>query len=570
MAKPAGSTAAAADTASAAKPAPAAKTAARPPAAASKPKTAAKPRAKRDASDKPSPAPAPAAAKTSGAARGVSAMGERLMARMRKEKIVTHADIIREIGKGPKGPRVIAAFDFDGTLLGGFSGVMLMQERMRRKEVNRAEIADNLSSTVKAITRRMEGHEVITRGFTHWAGKSEAEMEELAAHLFETKIQDKVFPEMRAILDAHRKAGHTIVVATAATRFQVEGVVKALGVDNLLCTQVEVVDGKLTGKLVGDSLFGPGKVEALKRFIATHGCDFEDTHFYADGDEEIGLMETVGHPHPVNPSRKLAQAAKANRWAVLRLESRGGDKAGNYVRGIAGLMSILPIAPAGLAVGVLTRDKRQASNIILPTWVQAQLDLAGIKLRVSGRRNLHARRPAVFIFNHRNNHDGMFVALLIRTDIMGVGKKEIGQNPIGKLGTTIVPTILIDRGAGDPRAAAEALKPAIDAVKKGYSIMLAPEGTRVRGHHNSVGPFKKGAFHMAMGAGIPLIPVVIRNALDVGSRDGPMRAGTVDIAVLPPIPVDDWTKENMAEKIEGVRQRFIDTLNDWPEPDEEE
>ncbi|MET0178991.1 MAG: lysophospholipid acyltransferase family protein, partial [Novosphingobium sp.] len=278
---------------------------------------------------------------------------------------------------------------------------------------------------------------------------------------------------------------------------------------------------------------------------------------------------TVGHPHPVNPSRKLAQAAKANRWAVLRLDSRGGDKAGNYVRGIAGLMSILPIAPAALMAGVLTREKRQASNILLPTWIQAQLDLAGIKLRVTGRKNLHARRPAVFIFNHRNNHDGMFVALLVRTDIMGIGKKEIGQNPIGKLSTMIVPTILIDRGSGDPKAAAEALQPAVEAIKKGYSIMLAPEGTRVRGHHNSVGQFKKGAFHIAMAAGIPIVPVVIRNALDVGSRDGPMRAGTVDIAVLPPVSTDGWTRENMADRIEEVRRMYIDTLADWPEPDAE-
>jgi putative phosphoserine phosphatase/1-acylglycerol-3-phosphate O-acyltransferase len=177
----------------------------------------------------------------------------------------------------------------------------------------------------------------------------------------------------------------------------------------------------------------------------------------------------------------------------------------------------------------------------------------------------------VFIFNHRNNYDGSFVAALVRTDYVSIAKADMAKNPVGKLVASIMPTVFIERGSGDPQSAAAALQPVVDAVGRGYSIMLAPEGTRVAGHLNSVGPFKKGAFHMAMAAGIPVVPVVIRNALDVASRDAAaMRAGTVDIAVLPPISVEDWTLENMNEKVEEVRQVFIETLNNWPEPDEDE
>ncbi|MET0251191.1 MAG: HAD-IB family hydrolase [Novosphingobium sp.] len=494
---------------------------------------------------------------------------ERRKLRKQPEKLSTAPDIIQEIAAGPQGPSVIAAFDFDGTLLGGLSGAMLMQERFRRKDVKRAEITDQISSTFKMMTKKMEGHELVTRSFMHWAGKTKEEMEDLAEHLFETKIQDSIFPEMREIMAAHRAAGHTIVVATAATRYQVERMVKELGVDHLLCTEVEIVDGKLTGRLVGESLFGAGKAEALKRFISEHGGHFDDTHFYADGSEEIGLMETVGHPHPVNAGRQLGEAAKKNGWPVLRLTSRGSAKPKQVARGIAGLMKIVPIMQAGLAIGLLTKDKRQASNHIMPAWIQAQFDKSEVKLRVSGRKNLHARRPAVFIFNHRNNYDGMIAAVLIRTDVAGVGKKDIGKNPIGKLGTMVVPTVLVERGGGDPQKAAEMMQPLVDAVEQGYSIMVSPEGTRVRGHHGSVGTFKKGAFHMAMAAGIPIIPIVIRNALDVASRDGALRPGTVDVAVLPPVPIDDWTRENLAEKVESVRQLYISTLNDWPAPDED-
>ncbi|MET0180887.1 MAG: HAD-IB family hydrolase, partial [Novosphingobium sp.] len=496
---------------------------------------------------------------------------ENLLVRMRKEKLATADEVIREIEKGPKGPRIVAAFDFDGTLVGGYTGVMLLQERIRRKEVNLAEIADTAGVTFKAMTRLLEANDVVSHSMAQWAGKTQEEMEELSAHLYENQIQDSVFPEMRRILAAHRAAGHTIVVATSASRYQVAPTVEALGIDQLLCTVVEVAEGKLTGKLVGDSLFGPGKVAAIERFVAENGSTLADTHFYADGDEEVGLMEAVGHPHPVNPGSKLAQTARARRWPVLRLESRGSTKPLHLVRSIGGMLSIMPILQAGVAVGLLTRNKRAMGNIVMPTWIAAQLSLAGVKLRVSGRRNLHVRRPAVFIFNHRNNFDGSFVAALVKTDYVAIAKKEMASNPIGKLTSLLLPTVFIDRDKSGAKSAAETLAPVVEAIDKGFSVMLAPEGTRVKGNLESVGEFKKGAFHIAMAGGIPLIPVVIRNALDVAAHSaGAMRPGTVDLAVLPPVPVDDWSLGTLDKHVAEVRQMFIDTLRDWPEPDDED
>ena len=99
--------------------------------------------------------------------------------------------------------------------------------------------------------------------------------------------------------------------------------------------------------------------------------------------------------------------------------------------------------------------------------------------------------------------------------------------------------------------------------------MIAPEGTRVRDMTVNLGPFKKGAFHMARTLGVPVIPIVIRNALDVAGRDAVMlRSGTVDIAVLPPVHTNGWTERNTGQKAEEVRQMFIDTLKDWPDADD--
>src|SRR5699024_315903 len=99
---------------------------------------------------------------------------------------------------------------------------------------------------------------------------------------------------------------------------------------------------------------------------------------------------------------------------------------------------------------------------------------------------------------------------------------------------------------------------------KGLSVLIAPEGTRL--DTREVGPFKKGAFRIAMAAGIPVVPIVIRNAELLGGRDAmAINPATVDAAVLPPIPTTDWTLDDIDERIARVRQLYLDTLADWPD-----
>jgi putative phosphoserine phosphatase/1-acylglycerol-3-phosphate O-acyltransferase len=71
-----------------------------------------------------------------------------------------------------------------------------------------------------------------------------------------------------------------------------------------------------------------------------------------------------------------------------------------------------------------------------------------------------------------------------------------------------------------------------------------------------------------MSAGIPIVPIVIRNAEHVAARNASMlHPGTVDIAVFPPIPTDDWTVRTLPRRITAIRQLYVDTLADWPADD---
>jgi putative phosphoserine phosphatase/1-acylglycerol-3-phosphate O-acyltransferase len=189
------------------------------------------------------------------------------------------------------------------------------------------------------------------------------------------------------------------------------------------------------------------------------------------------------------------------------------------------------------------------------------MTVIGIDLNVVGEENLTAKRPAVFIFNHRNQADPFIAGRLISDNFTSVGKKELENDPLmGSIGK-VMDAAFIDRD--DPRAAVEGLRKIEELARKGISVMIAPEGTRL--DTNEVGTFKKGAFRIAMSAGIPIVPIIIRNAEVIAHRNSStFNPGTVDVAVFPPIPVDDWTPDNLSERIAEVRQLYLDTLREWP------
>ncbi|EUA18145.1 1-acylglycerol-3-phosphate O-acyltransferases domain protein [Mycobacterium xenopi 3993] len=211
----------------------------------------------------------------------------------------------------------------------------------------------------------------------------------------------------------------------------------------------------------------------------------------------------------------MAAVARRRGWPILRFTSRGSGGLVGQLRTLIGIGSMVPVASVALGLGLLTRDRRRGVNFFTSTYSQLLLAANGVHLNVIGAENLTAQRPAVFIFNHRNQVDPVIVAALVRDNWTAVGKKELESDPIiGTMGK-LLDAVFIDRD--DPTAAVETLHQVEERAKNGLSIVIAPEGTRV--DTTEVGPFKKGPFRIAMAAGIPIVPIVIRNAEIIAARN---------------------------------------------------
>ena len=469
---------------------------------------------------------------------------------------------VAEIMASAAGPKIGAFFDLDGTLVAGFTAVILTQERLRRRDMGVGELLGMVQAGLSHTLGRIEFEDLIGKAATALAGRLLDDLEEIGERLFVQRIESRIYPEMRELVRAHVARGHTVVLSSSALTIQVNPVARFLGITNMLTNKFETnEDGMLTGAVQKPILWGPGKAAAVQRFAAEHDIDLKDSYFYADGDEDVALMYLVGNPRPTNPEGKMAAVAKRRGWPILRFNSRGPVGLRRQVRTLAGFGSMFPVAAGAVGIGVLTGSRRRGVNFFTSTFSQLVLAISGVHLNVIGKENLTAQRPAVFIFNHRNQVDPVIAGALVRDNWVGVGKKELEKDPImGTLGK-LLDGVFVDRD--DPVAAVETMHTVEDRAKKGLSIVIAPEGTRV--DTTEVGPFKKGPFRIAMAVGIPIVPIVIRNAEIVAARNSStINPGTVDVAVFPPISVQDWTLEKLPEHIAEVRQLYLDTLANWP------
>lgn len=470
---------------------------------------------------------------------------------------------VAEIMASPPGPTIGAFFDLDGTIVAGFTGIFLTREQFRHGDIGVSELMAIIAAGLTHQLGWLDFEQLLTKACSMLRGRSMSDICDSGQQLFTQQIRNRIYPEMRALVNAHLDRGHTVVLSSSALTLQGEPVARYLGIDNILTNRCVVDDNDvLTGDVVRPILWGAGKADAVRAFADNHGIDLQRSYFYADGDEDVALMYVVGNPRPTNPKGKMAVVARRRGWPILTFTSRGHYGPMAQIRTLLGISSLAPSAAGALGWGLLTGSRRRGVNFFTTVFPQLLLAANNVTINVIGQKNLTIRRPAVFIFNHRNNIDPVIVAAMIKDNWTGIGKKELENDPlIGTLGK-LVDMVFIDRNNHD--AAVESLHQVEKRVAQGLSIMIAPEGTRY--DTRTVGPFKKGPFRLAMAAGVPIIPVVIRNADSIAPKNTTiMNPGTVDVVVHQPISLHDWTHENLADHIEGVRRLYIDTLMHWPD-----
>jgi len=186
------------------------------------------------------------------------------------------------------------------------------------------------------------------------------------------------------------------------------------------------------------------------------------------------------------------------------------------------------------------------------------LRLTGVKVDVKGREHLNPDQTYVFVSNHQSYLDAAPLFAFTGHRVGAVAKKELLKAPILGYGMGFVNVIAIDRSNRD--RAVETLKIATDRLRSGISFVVCPEGTRAR--PGEMLPFKKGAFHIAVQAGVPIVPIALKNTdklMGRGTREA--WPGTIEMVMLPPVDTSDVkTDEDLDALVDKVQHMIMNEL----------
>ena len=258
----------------------------------------------------------------------------------------------------PSDAGAAAFFDVDNTVMQGASIFHLARGLHRRKFFTTREI---LGAAWKQAYFRVVGVEdpehvaearASALGFI--AGHTVAELEDLAAEIFEEAMADKIWPGTKALAQLHLDEGQRVWLVTAAPIEIAQVIARRLGLTGALGTVAEHVDGVYTGRLVGDMLHGPAKAEAVRAIAEREDLDLRRCSAYSDSFNDLPMLTLVGDPCAINPDAKLRAHAREQGWRIRDYRTgRKALRAGAFVGAVAGAVT------GAVAAGATIRSHRR-------------------------------------------------------------------------------------------------------------------------------------------------------------------------------------------------------------------
>ena len=214
---------------------------------------------------------------------------------------------------------IAALFDMDNTLLSASSGRLYLKWLRETGQLPLHRWAYISGQVGLYIIGATDFPKLMSRLMVYAAGSDEAEAWRMSEAWFQSMLRHHIAPKGIERIAWHRQQGHHIVIISAATPYAVKPVAEALGPDiAYLATELETQNGRFTGGLREPACYGEGKVALANLYAAEHGVDLSQSYFYSDSASDMPLLEAVGHPVAVNPSRKLARIAAERNWPVMK------------------------------------------------------------------------------------------------------------------------------------------------------------------------------------------------------------------------------------------------------------
>jgi HAD superfamily hydrolase (TIGR01490 family) len=211
----------------------------------------------------------------------------------------------------------IAFVDMDKTLLRGSSGVLYVRHLWSKRLVSFKELMSTFIISVQYTMNMMNFTSAMARISQRIKDGDAIATQQLCDAWFADELVHYIAPKAVARIREHEQQGDIPILLSASTQFAVAPVANYLGIA-FRCTELEVINNKMTGEIIGMHCYGEGKRYWGERLAQEHDVPLADCTFYTDSYSDRPLLDVVGHPVAVNPDRKLAALARENSWTIER------------------------------------------------------------------------------------------------------------------------------------------------------------------------------------------------------------------------------------------------------------
>jgi HAD superfamily hydrolase (TIGR01490 family) len=216
----------------------------------------------------------------------------------------------------------LAIFDLDNTLIAGDSdhswGEFLVQKNLVNAQAY-AQANDRFYQEYKAAT--LDIHEYLRFSLAPLTHYTLAELATFHQEFMRDYIEPMLQPKAQALLEEHRAQGDYLLIITATNSFVTHPIATRLGVDDILASNAEILDGRYTGKGTGTPCFQGGKVTRLQEWLTEKNYNLDGAYFYSDSINDLPLLEQVPNPVAVDPDERLEKIAQERGWPIMSLRN---------------------------------------------------------------------------------------------------------------------------------------------------------------------------------------------------------------------------------------------------------
>ncbi len=219
-------------------------------------------------------------------------------------------------------PQRLALFDLDNTLLAGDSdhawGEFLIKQQLVDESSHRQK---NDSFYQDYLDGELDIHAYVAFTLGPILSYSADERAKLHEQFLQQAVQPLLIDKAFDLVNAHKEQGDYTIIITATNSFITAPIAQLFGVEQLLATDVEMVDGRLSGRIAGIPCYQEGKVDKLNLWLKNSDTELTlaNSIFYSDSINDLPLLEQVAEPIAVDPDEQLAKISAEKAWQLLSL-----------------------------------------------------------------------------------------------------------------------------------------------------------------------------------------------------------------------------------------------------------